>query len=497
MVDVVVLSGDVSLFEAIRHAVGERNPVWRARSAEESVELLLTGRCGVLLIDMAAVSTQPATLIEQIVEQFPDVVVVVAGRRDDETLLARLISDGLVYRFMHKPLSPKRAGMFLNAAIRSHVERRENRSLAPLLPLMGGLRSRIELRKWLFVTAGLALFLLLLAMLLLDDRRAARPASAPVVAAPSMPAAPAPPRPIADPVLSGARAALAAGRYEAPAGRNALDLYAAVLLARPAHPEARAGLDETTARLVALATREAQADRVDEARRLVERVLAVDPGHTSARALQARLDTPPAPVTESPASFAETPAAPPAEPPVPAAQPAVIVAAPVAKPPIDRAPPVRVMPDPLTPRIAAPAARATTTRGSSRTFGPPISSGHPTAGYVKPLPALEPLAQPDPVTPIDATGALPDRDLEQLTATEPVYPPEALRDRVEGWVEVDFTVTEAGVVRQIEIVAAEPRGVFEAAATAAVGQWRFQPRVVNGRPVSQRSSVTLRFDVEG
>jgi protein TonB len=508
MVDVVVLSGDLSLFEAIRHAVGERNPVWRARSAEESVELLLTGRCGVLLIDMAAVSTQPATLVEQIVDQFPDLVVVVAGRRDDETLLARLISDGLVYRFMHKPLSPKRAGMFLNAAIRSHIERRENRSLAPLLPLMGGLRTRIELRKWLFVTAGLALFLTLLAMLLLDDRRAARPASAPAVATPRTLAAPAP-RPLADPVLSGARAALAAGRYETPAGRNALDLYAAVLLARPAHPEARAGLDKTTAHLVAMATSEAQAGHEDEARRLVRRVLSVDPGHVSARALQARLDTPPAPVTEPPASLAEPPApavaattaappatpatAPPAAPPVPAAQPAAIVTAPVAKPRIERATPVRVMPDPLTPRTAAPVAtqssRATSTRGSSHTFGPPITSGHPTAGYAKPLPAPEPIAQPE--------LALPDRDLEQLTATEPVYPPGALRERVEGWVEVDFTVTEAGAVREIEIVAAEPRGVFEAAATAAVGQWRFQPRVVNGRPVPQRSSVTLRFNVEG
>ena len=507
MVDVVVLSGDLSLFEAIRHAVGERNPVWRARSAEESVELLLTGRCGVLLIDMAAVSTQPATLIEQIGEQFPDLVVVVAGRRDDETLLARLISDGLVYRFMHKPLSPKRAGMFLNAAIRSHVERRESRSLAPLLPLMGGLRTRIELRKWLFVTAGLALFLVLLATLLLDDRRVVRPASAPVAAAPSRPAAPAPPRPIADPVLSGARAALAAGRYEAPAGRNALDLYAAVLLARPAHPEARAGLDETTARLVAMATSEAQAGDIDEARRLVARVLAVDPGHASARALQGRLESPPAPAPAQAAAV--TSAAPavvpdtalPAAPPVPAAQPAAIVTAPVAKPRIDRATPVRVMPDPLTPRFVAPAAAqsssATSNRGSNRTFGPPIASGHPTAGYAKSLPAPEPIAQPEPVMPIDASGPLPDRDLEQLTATEPVYPPEALRDRVEGWVEVDFTVTEAGVVGEIEIVAAEPRGVFEAAATAAIGEWRFQPRVVNGRPVPQRSSVTLRFNVEG
>jgi protein TonB len=405
--------------------------------------------------------------------------------------------------------------MFLNAAIRSHVERRENRSLAPLLPLMGGLRSRIALRKWVFVTAGLALFLTLLALLLLDHRRAARPASAPAVATPRMPATPAP-QPIADPVLSGARAALAAGRYETPAGHNALDLFAAVLLARPAHPEARAGLDKTTAHLVALATAESQAGRVEEARRLVERVLAVDPGHPTARALQARLDPPPAPVTAPPvvvtevpaqavaattAAPAVTPVAPPATPPVPAAQPAAIVAAPVARPPIARATPVRVMPDPLTPRIAAPAAtqasRATATRRSSRTFGPPISSGHPTAGYAKPLPAPEPIAQSDPALPVDATGALPDRDLEQLTAIEPVYPPEALRERIEGWVEVDFTVTEAGAVREIEIVAAEPRGVFEAAATAAIGQWRFQPRVVNGRPVQQRSSVTLRFNVEG
>jgi protein TonB len=185
---------------------------------------------------------------------------------------------------------------------------------------------------------------------------------------------------------------------------------------------------------------------------------------------------------------------------VPAAQPAAIVTAPVAKPRIDRATPVRVMPDPLTPRLVAPAARsssATSNRGSNRTFGPPIASGHPTAGYAKSLPAPEPIAQPEPVMPIDASGPLPDRDLEQLTATEPVYPPEALRDRVEGWVEVDFTVTEAGVVREIEIAAAEPRGVFEAAATAAVGEWRFQPRVVNGRPVPQRTSVTLRFNVEG
>ena len=513
LVDVVVLSGDLSLFEAIRLAIGERNPVWRARSAEESVELLLTGRCGVLLIDMAVLSAQPATLVEQIVERFPNVVIVVAGRRDDVALLARLITDGLVYRFMHKPLSPKRAGMFLNAAIRCHVERLGGRALAPQLPLSGQSTTRMEPRGQLFVAAGLLLLVVLLAALLLVDRPATDRAATPPVATSQEP----PAQPVADPVLSGARAALAAGRYEAPPGRNALDLFAAVLLARPEHPEARAGLDETATRLVVLATSKAQAGEEDEARRLVERVLAVDPGHASARALQARLDTPPVPVTGPTVSLQEaaapavaataatppaTPAARPAAPPAPAAETPAIVAAPVSTPSVGRATPVRVVPDPLTARIAAPVAtpssRATTTDEADRTFGPPITSGHPTAGYVRPPSAAEPVvAPPETPTPTAATAWLPDQELEQITATEPDYPRAALRDRVEGWVAVDYTVTESGLVRDIEIVAAEPHGVFEAAAKAAVGQWRFRPRVANGRPVPQRLSVTLRFNVEG
>jgi protein TonB len=327
------------------------------------------------------------------------------------------------------------------------------------------------------------LFLVLFAALLLDDRAATNPdATPPVATSRELPA-----QPVADPVLSAARAALAAGRYEAPPGRNALDLFAAVLLARPEHTEARAGLDETAARLMALATSKVQAGEEGEARRLVERVMAVDAGHAAARALQARLDMPTAPATEPPVSLAKAPAqaisATAAAPPAPAA------ATPSA-PPVQAAPPAAI--------VAAQPTRAAATREPSRTFGPPVASGHPTAGYVRPPSAAEPVVlPPDQSKPTDATVWLPDQDLEQLTATEPVYPRAALRDRVEGWVEIDYTVTESGSVRDIEIVAAEPQGVFEASAKAAVGQWRFRPRVANGRPVPQRSSVTLRFNVEG
>jgi protein TonB len=510
MVDVVVLSGDLALYEAIRHAVGERNPVWRARSAEESVDLLLTGRCGVLLIDMAAVSTRPATLVEQIVDQFPDVVVVVAGRREDESMLAGLVSDGLVYRFMHKPLSPKRAGMFLNAAIRSHVERREGRAGERLLPLVRELRSRVDPRKWIFVGAGLALFLALLAGVLVSQFGRPRgadptPAGGSAATAPST-------GPLADPVLSRARAALAAGRYEAPPGRNALDLYSAVLLTNPDSAEAHKGLQTTIARLLADAEGAADSGDAAEARRIADRVLQVDADNAGARALLAGLVPKPrqAAVTHptpraNPAL--ETGAAPTSAAPVPAAgtgaipvqQPPAPVAAVAPARPAPNAVTV-VRPDPLMPRVVGPGVLPTSPSRKpqpvSRSFGAPASSGHPTAGYVERTPATMASGAPAVIPELRTSASVQQRDLEPVTTPDPAYPPQAFREGVEGWVDVEFTVTERGTTRDIEVVGAEPRAVFDDAAIAAVTNWSYRPRVVNGQPVAQRLSVTLRFNVD-
>jgi len=506
LVDVVVLSDDVALFQAIRDAVGERNPVWRARTAAESVDLLLTGRCGVLLVDTGAVSTQPASLIEQIVDQFPDVIVVVAGRRDDETLLAQLVSDGHVYRFMHKPLSPKRAGMFLNAAIRCHVERSEGRARERLLPQVRSLRARLDPFKWLFVGAGLVLFVTLLGAVLVA-RQPDLPAAPQVQASrATQDGAAAATGPRADPVLSSARAARAAGRYEAPPGRNALDLYAAVLLARPDNAEARAGLAAVSATLLERATAAADAGDEGEARRIAERVLGVDARHAAARALLDRLERPAATVSTPPAAAAMARSA---DPRAAAPRPAAAAAVPQRPPaPALRSATVRredVPPDPLTPRIVGPdpAARpgAVAARsGGPRRFGAPVASGHAVAGASRqaataPAPAAADLPAPAGTGLADASGPAA-RELTAIATPDPAYPAQAFRDRTEGWVEVEFTVSEQGVTEDIVVVAAEPRGVFEAAAGQAIAGWRYLPRVVNGRPVAQRASVTLQFSVE-
>jgi protein TonB len=516
LVDVVVLSGDLALFEAARHAVGERNPVWRARSAEEAVDLLLTGRCGVLLIDMAAVAAEPVTLVEQLTAQFPDVVVTVAGRREDESALAALISDGLVYRFMHKPLSPKRAGMFLDAAMRCHAERRAGHGGDDWLPLARELRSRINPRTWLFAGAGMLVLLAVLAGVLLTRLGPVDGEGSAARSAGSLPSAP-----LADPVLSRARAALAAGRYEAPPGRNALDLYAAVLLTRPDDAEAREGLRVTIGQLLAQADRALAATDVDEAQRLAQRILKVDEGHSGARSLQATIEAgrqataqpvpePPAvPTAQGPVAAISGPQAAAADAPLPPLPPmppppeTLRIDTSKLRGPVSRLPDATpgaerpatspttvavVRPDPLAPRVAGGELPTSTAQRA------PLVARNTTATAYQPLPTagyVQRAAAPAP-TPV---ANVPQRDLEPVSTPGPSYPPAAFRSRLGGWVEIEYTVSERGTTRDLTVVAAAPRGVFDEAALAAVAAWRYRPRVVNGRAVAQRTSVTLQFNV--
>ena len=75
-----------------------------------------------------------------------------------------------------------------------------------------------------------------------------------------------------------------------------------------------------------------------------------------------------------------------------------------------------------------------------------------------------------------------------------VYPAEARADGVEGRVVVRYDVTREGRVVNAAVVSAEPSGVFEAAALAAVSTWRFRPAVARGEAVAAHDRLsTLTF----
>ena len=283
-VDIVLLSADDQIFETTRNAIGDPHRVWRAQTAEDAMDQLVSGRCGVLVIDLGTSSLEPVGLVRQVTRQFPDVVVVATGRQTDAPLLGSTISEGLVYRFMHKPLSPNRAGMFLDHAIRCHAERREQSGIVrALLPTVTQLPPRVERRYWYGAAAGLLVLIVALVVYLVQRAPVETP-----VADVRPQGAGIPP----EVLLPRAQAALEAGRLEAPADDNALDLYRDVLLAQPDDELARAGLERATGLVLAQAHAESVAGRGDEARRLVRRVLGVDPANSLGLAMQARLETP-------------------------------------------------------------------------------------------------------------------------------------------------------------------------------------------------------------
>jgi len=85
----------------------------------------------ILVLDVEGLNETATEFVGQIKRQFPDLVVVVAGNRDAETSLAGLISAGVVYRFIHKPMSPGRAKLFADAAVKKFDEQRKRSAAVP------------------------------------------------------------------------------------------------------------------------------------------------------------------------------------------------------------------------------------------------------------------------------------------------------------------------------------------------------------------------------
>jgi protein TonB len=79
---------------------------------------------------------------------------------------------------------------------------------------------------------------------------------------------------------------------------------------------------------------------------------------------------------------------------------------------------------------------------------------------------------------------------------KPQYPANAQERGTGGWVDLAFTVRVDGSITDLSVTGAEPAGIFEQAAMAAVRRWRYQPVRRDGRAVEQRARLRLRFAIE-
>lgn len=73
----------------------------------------------------------------------------------------------------------------------------------------------------------------------------------------------------------------------------------------------------------------------------------------------------------------------------------------------------------------------------------------------------------------------------------PVYPPAARAAGIGGIVILDATIDAMGEVSNLEVLQSVPE--LDEAAIAAVEQWRYEPTLVDGVPVSVTMTMTISF----
>jgi len=560
------------------------------------------GHCGILIADLQVLRTDAANLLERLQAQFPELILLATGRREEEHAVAGLVGSGRVYRFLHKPVSPARASLFLSAATRRYIETSGSSS-----PVFAGVRqfAKPSSRTGTIIGAVVAAIVLFLAWMYWPRGQQQQPTQE--VAAVKRPEVREPPavkaetsaaaKSVPDPKQPQLNTALIDNlEAQVTAALTARDLpKAAVALtalqhAQPEHPR----LDALRSQLLALsrgshpeiatapvkdqsvkaqpAAREATPAPVAAAPKTSSNLAAArariaggqltDPADDNAvyflrRAVEAGENESASGIiaTDLGTRMLEKTRQAIATGNAEDAQRALTAAADVdrefelALPDLDA---VRLQVKGMIAgdrkaALANQLAQATKSRESGRLIAPAGNNAYD---------QLTALIASDPTLPeirteqqrlaftllentrtamaagdIDnaetlakhADNLVPDMTntrtlLQQIAAVRherelantpvsaatlkrtrevaSVYPREAQRDGVEGWVDIDFTIAQDGSTGNLVVRDAQPKETFDKAALDALSKWRFEPVQRNGATVAQRATVRVRFTLK-
>lgn len=110
------------------------------------------------------------------------------------------------------------------------------------------------------------------------------------------------------------------------------------------------------------------------------------------------------------------------------------------------------------------------------------------------VPMIDTSAELEKVASLGAGGA--DRAPVPLVRVDPEYPPRARARGIEGYVDLEFTISAVGTVQDPRVIGSNPAIVFDRAALQAVRKWKYNPKIEGGTPVAQGGvQVRLRFEL--
>ena len=83
----------------------------------------------------------------------------------------------------------------------------------------------------------------------------------------------------------------------------------------------------------------------------------------------------------------------------------------------------------------------------------------------------------------DTGGFDADGEYLPIVKVQPIYPRRAQTRGIEGFVLLEFVVTNTGAVRDPVVIEAKPPGIFDRAAINAALKFKYKPKMVNGEAI--------------
>ncbi|HLA72817.1 MAG TPA: TonB family protein [Steroidobacteraceae bacterium] len=133
-VAIAALTQDRALIGLLRSTVDATSDLILVTSEDELRPHLHSRRVSVALLDSMFVEGDLASLAERLRETWPDLVLVVVGTAEEQSKVASQITSGVVYRFLHRPVSAPRVRLFVEAALRRHEVEYVERTLEQTSP---------------------------------------------------------------------------------------------------------------------------------------------------------------------------------------------------------------------------------------------------------------------------------------------------------------------------------------------------------------------------
>ena len=92
--------------------------------------------------------------------------------------------------------------------------------------------------------------------------------------------------------------------------------------------------------------------------------------------------------------------------------------------------------------------------------------------------------------------AASDSDVVPIVRVNPQYPLRASERGIEGWVEVEFTISKLGTVKDPFVLNSHPSSIFDRSALKAIRKWKYNPKIEDGEPMERPGvQVRLKFDL--